>query len=362
MEILRKSSAFDVTIIGAGIAGLSLAFELKKLGRSVLVVEKDKIGSGASGGLVGALAPHMPENWNPKRQYQLESFRMAPKFWAEVSRISGQSTGFHQNGRLQRIGNARGLEVSHLRAKEAQNIWEKMGEWRICNDDNHPFVDAPFGYVHDTLSAQIHPRAAVLALAKACMSSGVEIVENTQIFDPLDLLSDAVVIAAGYQSWPWLRSFLGASFGEGVKGQAALLRPREDWIFPMVTGDGFYIVPHSPREIAVGSTSEGKWKNLAIDHELDALIEKVVTLCPQLKDAQIVQTWAGVRPRAYRPDPLVGHIENRLWLNGGGFKTGFGFAPKIARDLAQDICGKPVNYPNGFRVRLDPANKNAHQI
>ena len=52
----------DVVIIGAGVVGLWCALRAKQRGLSVVVVEKGRIGQGASGGILGALMPHRPVN------------------------------------------------------------------------------------------------------------------------------------------------------------------------------------------------------------------------------------------------------------------------------------------------------------
>ena len=57
----------DITIRGAGIMGLTLAWHCLNLGASVRVIDPNGIATGASGGIVGALAPHVPENWNTKK-------------------------------------------------------------------------------------------------------------------------------------------------------------------------------------------------------------------------------------------------------------------------------------------------------
>ena len=64
----------DVIVIGAGVFGLHAALAILRKGRSVQVLEQaGAVGAGASGGIVGALAPHMPERWTPKKQFQLIS-------------------------------------------------------------------------------------------------------------------------------------------------------------------------------------------------------------------------------------------------------------------------------------------------
>ena len=75
----------DVTVMGAGIFGLSVAWACARRGARVRVIDPNGPGAGASGGLVGALAPHVPENWNDKKAFQFESLLMSEGFWAEVA-------------------------------------------------------------------------------------------------------------------------------------------------------------------------------------------------------------------------------------------------------------------------------------
>ena len=54
----------DVTVLGAGIFGLSIAWALTQKGAHVRVIDPQGVAAGSSGGVVGALAPHVPEQWN----------------------------------------------------------------------------------------------------------------------------------------------------------------------------------------------------------------------------------------------------------------------------------------------------------
>ena len=67
----------DVTIRGAGIFGLSVGWACARRGARVRVIDPGGIGAGASGGIVGALSPHVPEHWNPKKAFQLRALLMA---------------------------------------------------------------------------------------------------------------------------------------------------------------------------------------------------------------------------------------------------------------------------------------------
>ena len=57
----------DVTVMGGGIFGLSVAYVCARRSAQVRVIEKRALAAGASGGPLGALAPHVPENWNAKK-------------------------------------------------------------------------------------------------------------------------------------------------------------------------------------------------------------------------------------------------------------------------------------------------------
>ena len=58
--------------------------------------------------------------------------------------------------------------------------------------------------------------------------------------------------------------------------------------------------------VAVGSTSERDVADTTTDAQLDALIARAQAICPALAGAEVIDRWAGVRPRALSRAPLVG--------------------------------------------------------
>jgi glycine oxidase len=52
-----ERSSYDVAVVGGGIVGLSCAWAIAQRGMSVLVVDRDQPGAGASGVAAGMLAP-----------------------------------------------------------------------------------------------------------------------------------------------------------------------------------------------------------------------------------------------------------------------------------------------------------------
>ena len=79
----------DLTVRGAGIFGLSIAWAAARRGARVRVIDTARVGAGASGGIVGAMAPHVPEGWNEKKAFQLGSLLLAADWWAGVQAAGG---------------------------------------------------------------------------------------------------------------------------------------------------------------------------------------------------------------------------------------------------------------------------------
>ncbi len=339
----------EVIVRGAGIIGLSVAWELRRLGASVLVVDPDGAGSGASGGIVGALAPHVPEGWNAKKQFQFESLDMAGGFWSEVSEVSGMSPGYVRAGRVQPIADGAAEKLARARGSGAEELWGGRYNWEIT-DDPGPFAPlSPSGlWVRDDLSAHIHPRRAVAALAAALDVRGVPVVSAAEP-------GDAEVWATGWRGLVSLTNALGWPVGDGVKGQAALLLPkRPPGLSAQIFTGSLHVIPHLDGTVAVGSTTERDWTapvsaDATVAAELAAEAEELV---PALRGAEIIGRWAGVRPRAAGRAPLLDRhpLREGVWIANGGFKIGFGMAPKIGRVVAEAVLGLGDEIPNSFRM------------
>ena len=339
----------DVTIMGAGIFGLSLAYVCAQRGARVLVLDKRGVGAGSSGGVVGALAPHVPENWNAKKAFQLEALRMAQGFWDGVTGLTGLPTGYARLGRVQPVPEGK-LELAHARALGARDLWAGAGEWRVLPLDQAPGlpVVAPSGYIiHDTLTARLHPRLAGRALAAAVQALGgrIEVGELPPAGAP-------VVWATGYEGLLALGADLGRDMGSGVKGQALLLAHVAPDA-PQLFVDGLHIVPHGDGTVAIGSTSERDFDDPGgTDARCDALLAQAVAACPALAGAQVIERWAGVRPRATSRAPLMGAWPARLgaYVFNGGFKIGFAMAPHLAGIMADLVLDGVDRVPEGFGI------------
>lgn len=337
----------DVTIRGAGAFGLSIAWECACRGARVRVIDPNGVGAGSSGGVVGALAPHVPENWNDKKAFQLESLLMAGGFWAGVRDVGGVEPGYARTGRLQPVADDRALALAHARAGTARDLWQGRAEWAVirAQDAGDWAPHSPTGWlIHDTLSAHLHPRQACDALAAACRAKGVEIVTD-------GAERGALILATGAAGLVEMSGEMGRMVGVPVKGQAAALRLDRAGM-PQLFADALHIIPHGNGTIAVGSTTERDVTDLTTDDQLDAIIARARAAIPALADAPVVQRWAGLRPRAKSRAPMLGPHPTRpgVFIANGGFKIGFGMAPKIAQTMADLVLNGRDTIPEGFRV------------
>lgn len=345
-------ASVDLTVMGAGVWGLSVAVACARRGAHVVVIDPHGPAAGASGGIVGALAPHVPEQWNEKKAFQLEALLMAEAFWADIARLSGEDPGYARTGRLQPLLDAAAVTRAEARAEGAAALWQGQAAWRVIEAEGGDWSPASPGgmLVHDTLTARLHPRFATRALARALETLGGRIVKE-------GLPQGPVIWATGVAGLEEISAMAGRMAGTGVKGQAALLRPRgfDARDAPQLFADGLHAVPHADGTVGIGSTSERDYDDdTATDAQLDALIEQARGLCLALEGAEVVERWAGVRPRARSRAPMLGAhpFRDNAFIANGGFKIGFGLAPLVGEVMADLVLEARDRIPEGFRPEV----------
>ena len=360
---------------GGGVMGLWTALFAARKGRSVHLVDRRHIGAGASGGVLGALMPHLPDRWNAKKAFQFAALVSIEAEIAALEAETGLSAGYRRSGRLIPVTKPQNRDTALGHARDAQSVWsmpDRSFAFEVLDCApiaGWPVAEAmPHGLVHDHLAARLSPRGLVAALKAALeRQPKVTITEGVGLsaIDPaagLARLDDGsslpfghCVIAAGVETFPWLHALtpLAKPVGVGVKGQAALLQAPVDPGLPVVFADGLYIVPHENGVVAIGTTSENSFEDAQnTDGLLEALIEKARLMTPVLADAPVVERWAGVRPKAIGREPMVGkHPDHaNLSLMTGGFKVSFGLAHALASAVLNEIEGGTLDVPPSFTV------------
>lgn len=368
----------DLLIVGGGIMGLWAAVKAKRQGIRTLLLDAVRPASGASGGLLGALMPHMPDRFGEKKKFQFDALIILEDEVQRLEAETGLTCGYRRCGRIIP------LPKPHLRPIAARHAQDAAEHWRAGNRkfawnllETSPDAGwispqtGPAGFVHDTLAARVSPRALTCALLAVINASRhVQRVDGQRV---VSLEKDAamlqtgerigfghVLIAAGIGSFPLLEQLGGAEggallrpLGSAVKGQAALLKTDVDPDRPVIFLNGLYVVAHEGGHVAVGSTSEDHFEDgFSTDDQLDALIARAREMSPDLQKSQIVERWAGLRPKAIDRDPMVGPHPDfpQVIALTGGFKVSFGLAHRLADAALAGVTGQAAELPSSFTL------------
>lgn len=377
IAVVVMGKAYDVCVVGGGIVGLWVARQLGAAGLSVVLVERGRCGGGASGGVLGALTAHAPDNWNAKKQFQFDALTELPQLIADIESATGLETGYAQCGRVMPIRRESFLAQAERRVTASKAHW-RVGDQTYGYDigaaDTAGWLAAeaaPLGVVHDGLAARVDPRRYVAAL-KAALGPNVAIEENWPFarFDAgarrvvagdgvAAVVADQIVLAAGYETFACLKPIVGRTIGGGVKGQAAVFQCAEAAGQPLIYDDGIYVVAHDGGRCAVGSTTEKEWRDASTpDASRVDFIERARELCPALRHAALIGRWAGIRPRSHKTDPIVGRLapDSPVLVATGGYKITFGIAHRMAQCIVGDIVA------GEDRTALPPSFRPAHHL
>ncbi len=367
----------EVLIVGGGIMGLWAALTAVRAGMSVCLVEERQIGAGASGGILGALMPHMPDKWNAKKQFQFDALVSLESEVAALEAETGLSAGYRRSGRIMPLAKPHLREIALRHEQDALQNWragDRQFFWHV--QDAVPSGSlgaeaAAHGLVLDTLGGRLAPRQMLTVLraalahapnARIVVGARVRAIHpgrgRAELTDGTEIAFGHCVLAAGVGSFPLIDALCGPlrePSGTGVKGQAALLLADVDPQLPVIFTDGVYIVAHDDGHVAVGSTSENRYANpLSTDELLTELLGRAEVLVPALRGAEMVERWAGIRPKSAGREPMVGRHPDHANLSilTGGFKVSFGIAHRLSRFVIDEIAGRPtIDIPDSFLCR-----------
>jgi glycine oxidase len=206
--------------------------------------------------------------------------------------------------------------------------------------------------------ACVDNRALTKAVLAAAERSGVKIfaASNVQsivksgarcagfLVDGEKVESRWTIIAAGCFS----AEIEGASHYAPVrpaKGQVIALRATDISIERVLWSDHLYLVPRNDGRILAGATVE----YVGFDQKVTAgglqkIIEAALQLAPALADAQIEETWAGLRPDAPDHLPIIGPTDlDGLLIATGHFRSGILLAPITAQLIREWITTQNVS-------------------
>ncbi len=181
----------DVVVVGGGLLGSSTALHLAQQGLDVVVVEKNRIGAGASGRNGGQLTPGLAR-WEAEEMVEHFSFEEAKRLWhftsTEAMQLIDDLTDQYQLD----LGRKRGhitaaVHEGHLVAlTKGSDARKYLGEDHtqiIGQHELYDYVKSPhyFGGLFDTLGGQIQPLALNRGLIYAFYQHAGRVFEQTEV-------------------------------------------------------------------------------------------------------------------------------------------------------------------------------------
>ena len=335
----------QVAIAGAGIIGLSAALELASAGLQVTVFERGRAMAESSSAAAGMLAAGDPENMPALRELAELSRRLYPEFLADVERLSGErvpirTTRVIQGGRKVPKG------YSELSAAEIREIAPGLAagglKW--------------FSLAEESLD----PRDLALALPKAVRAAGVVLLEDVEVTAVREH-GAGVEIETGAGRWAAER-LIHASGAWAARLTGLPVVPRKgqmvvvehagpERLKVVLRTPDIYLVPRGDGRTVIGATVEDAGFDKRVDEAtVVRLLDEAAEIWPAVRQARIVESWAGLRPATADELPVIDACGEHCWVATGHFRNGILLAPGTARVLREMILGETLSVDvAGFR-------------
>lgn len=351
----------DVVVVGGGLIGASIAFELAAEKLHVMLLDRQKPGLEASWAAAGMLSPgpHLPGDL-PLVPLGRESFRLYPDFVANVEAASGKSATYARNGALEvflppRSDAERDKLVAEYRklglAAESVTVdtarqWEPSLNAAICAAAWIPeeaTVDAPVLMNTVLLAAKRRgvdvrsdcPVTGLIRERERC----VGVIAGSEKF-----AAGCVIIAAGCfcrEIAPCDETIARYAPTRPVRGQILALRCEDAGLQRVLRSGRGYLVPRPDGRIIVGSTlEEAGFEKRVTAGGIRQMLDAAIGMLPGLAAATLADSWAGLRPGTPDDLPILGPTDlPGLLMATGHYRNGILLAPitaKLLRDWIID--------------------------
>ncbi len=341
-----KKHHADVVILGGGVIGLTTAIHLRLAGlNKVIVLDSKKIGKEASWAGAGLLWQLLPWDYPAElTEVVLESLAMYPEWIHTLEKYSRTSSELLQSG----------LKIYPPFDYDKAKLWFKA-------------FKIPYEYLAEDQTLWLpdvytirNPRY-LQALIEACAKLDIDIIEEVHLSQMVfkqqgKPFRHLLYLATNKGQFYGRRYVLSAGAWSGIllshtnvypmKGQILLFKTAPDVLKHAIFAKGCYIVPRQDGHVLVGSTLERVGFDKTITDEAKALLLEIAyQYCPALKDATLVDQWAGLRPASDHPLPLVQRdpIYQNLFLNTGHFRYGVTLAPWSAKNITHQILADLIS-------------------
>ena len=381
----------NVVIIGCGVVGAAIAYELSQVkGLNITVFEQKQPAQGSTSAALGVLMgviSHKTKGiaWR-MRQSSIQRYEtLIP----ELEGITGRKIPCNRQGIVMLL--SENLERPLESGVEVLSEWEQLREirqsqgWELqvwdqeqlqkyCPQISHPQI---IGAVYSPQDLQLNATALTLALVDAAQRNGVNFkfgvsVTGTETPPPPPptplhikkglgearkcnfiettegkVTADWFIMSAGLGSTALTAQLDQMVNIRPVLGQALYLslgRSLGNPDFqPVITGNDVHIVPMGNGDYWVGATIEfpNHENQISASQELlDIVRQQAIAFAPELAAAKVLRTWSGLRPRPEgRPAPVIDKLPGftNILLATGHYRNGVLLAPATATAIREMI-------------------------
>lgn len=374
----QNPSIQSIAIVGAGIVGLACALELADRGVRVTVFEKQWPPRGASWAAAGMLAPAfeavgVTENHPDLFELCDASARLWPEWARALEARSGKPSGYHPGPSLAVATDDGGAQkLIAVQAALAQHDQAPTDCFSTLHDVE-PSVS------RDTIAALLLPsdgqvdNRLTLEALMACVNAHERIEVRVESFGltsknrVIDHAGhDATLLTAGWQTGDVRIDHDGDRRDirdldpvlddiQPIGGQMLSVAPLPGGPRLTLRAGHLYIVPKADR-IIIGATSEpGRTLAEPEPDQIADLLAQAIRICPALENAQVLESWAGVRPGRNNHAPLLGRTRlDGVFVASGHFRNGILLAPITAQIMADQILdGRVSRLASAFAPHAD---------
>lgn len=358
-------STHDVVIIGGGIIGGSIAWELARRGLHPLILDRQEAGREASWAAAGMLQT-APENAAGFALVPLAraSLALYPDFVRDVEADSGRAVELRRGGALEIFFSSDApRELSTLVA-----LHHGLGIPTEAVPLDEAFAMEP-ALSRDAQAAALLPeecaldsRALTDAVLAAAVARGVEVRAGVEVESLVERGGRVEGVIAGGQRFGAAHTVLAAGAYSSrleaarryaptrpARGQMVALLSSATPITRVLRTTRGYIVPRdeaAPQRLVAGSTLENVGYEKRVTPEgIAHILEAAQEIVPDLAGAEIVETWCGLRPDTPDHLPILGPTDlDGLIIATGHFRNGILLAPITAKLIADWITERRVSF------------------
>jgi glycine oxidase len=344
---------FDVAIVGGGLIGTSIAFELASEKLRVVVLDRQQPGQEASWAAAGMLSPAPDSPGDiPLVPLTRESLRLYPEFIATVEEVSGGSAAYAREGALEIFSAADGEVERDRRVSQCKRLGlvAEPVSIAIARRWEKAIGGAAQAAAWLPDEGTVEPRSLMDAVLAAARRRGAEIRANSPVTGLLCERDRCVGVVVSGQEIPAAHVVVAAGCFSGtigdhaeplarlaptrpVRGQMISLRSNGPKLQRVLRSERGYLVPRRDGRIVAGSTSEeAGFEKRNTPAGMRQILDAAIELFPDLAGAEVLETWSGLRPGTPDDLPILGSTDvEGLLIATGHYRNGILLAPVTAK-------------------------------